>query len=236
MTLSVCPLGLVPYGQALDIQRRLLARRQAGEIGNVLLLLEHPSVLTLGARANRANIYLPEDELARRGVPVVPVDRGGDVTYHGPGQLVGYPIVDLRDFGDGIRPFLHGLEDALVGLLREEFGLDAVRLQDRYTGVWIRDRKILAIGIAVHRWVTTHGFAFNVNVDLEPFGWINPCGLSKGVTSVLAETGRPADMDRIVRLTGRRIAAALGTEPADVSLSDLLGQAAATPATPGGPE
>jgi len=128
---------------------------------------------------------------------VVKVNRGGDVTYHGPGQIVGYPIFGLNGFGKDIRWFVYRLEKFIIELLKEEFEIDAYRDEGRFTGVWVGDKKIMAIGIAVKRWVTMHGFAFNVNTDLSHFAWINPCGLNKGVVSLKCLTGVSQDMNRM---------------------------------------
>ncbi len=195
MKINVVNLGLIPYGEALDIQYQLLEKRKNEEIGNTLLLLEHPPVLTLGTRGEYNNIYLPTEELKRQGVEIFEVNRGGDVTYHGPGQIVGYPLFDLRDFGKDTRIFVQKMEQSIINLLQTEYGIDAHGETDKYTGVWVKDKKNTAIGIAVRKWITMHGFAFNVNTNLEHFKWINPCGLSKGVTSVEELIGKKVDMD-----------------------------------------
>ena len=194
MQINVVNLGLIPYGEALDIQYKLLEKRKNGEIENTLLLLEHPPVLTLGTRGEYNNIYLPTEELKRQGVEIFEVNRGGDVTYHGPGQIVGYPIFDLKDFGKDTRAFIQKIEQSIINLLQKEYGIDAYGETDKYTGVWVNDKKITAIGIAIRKWITMHGFAFNVNTNLEHFKWINPCGLSKGVTSVEELIGKKEDM------------------------------------------
>ena len=194
MQINVVNLGLIPYGEALDIQYKLLEKRKNGEIENTLLLLEHPPVLTLGTRGEYNNIYLPTEELKRQGVEIFEVNRGGDVTYHGPGQIVGYPIFDLKDFGKDTRAFVQKIEQSIISLLQKEYGIDAHGETDKYTGVWVNDKKITAIGIAIRKWITMHGFAFNVNTNLEHFKWINPCGLSKGVTSVEELIGKKEDM------------------------------------------
>lgn len=197
-------LGRMEYGAALALQTRLVALRQQGRIGDVVLFVEHPPVLTLGVRGDRAHILASEDDLAREGVSVFPVERGGDVTYHGPGQLVGYPILDLPALGLGVREYVHAIEDAVVAMLEEDHGIVAGRAEQKYTGVWVGDDKICAIGIAVKHGVTLHGFALNVAPDLSHFGWIVPCGLAdRGVTSIAKETGRPASVaDVAKRMTG----------------------------------
>jgi lipoyl(octanoyl) transferase len=195
MNLNIVNLGLIPYDEALDIQYKLLEKRKNDEIDNTLLLLEHPPVLTLGTRGEYQNIYLPTEELKRQGVEIFEVNRGGDVTYHGPGQIVGYPIIDLRDVGKDTRIFIQKIEQSIINLLQKEYGIHAYGETDKYTGVWVNDKKITAIGIAVRKWITMHGFAFNVNTNLDHFKWINPCGLSKGVTSVEQLIGKKEDMN-----------------------------------------
>ena len=172
MKLNVIYLGVVPYGKVLDIQYKLLEMRQKGEIDNTLLLLEHPPVLTLGTRGQYNNIYLSSEELKSQGVEVFEVNRGGDVTYHGLGQIVGYPIFDLRDIDKDIRLFIQKLEQSIINLLKQEYGINAYRETDKYTGVWVNNKKITAIGISVRKYITMHGFAFNVNTNLAHFDWI----------------------------------------------------------------
>ena len=186
--IKVCSLGAVPYRDALAIQAELQARRQADEIPDTLLLLEHPPVYTRGRRSSDGELSLGEDFYRAQGIEIVPTDRGGRVTYHGPGQLVGYPIMRITD----VIAHLRTMEDAIVAALAEE-GIEArSRCEEGidYTGVWVEDRKIASIGVHVSRGVSTHGFAVNVINDLEPFQWIVPCGLS-GVTmtSVMSELG-----------------------------------------------
>ena len=208
--LTVHDLGQMAYGEALAIQRRLLQLRQADQIGDTLLIVEHPPVLTLGTRGDTANIYLSREELAARGVEVFEVERGGDVTYHGPGQIVGYPIVRLTEFPGGVRGYISALAGACIDVLAISYGLTAEQRFDKYSGVWIGENKIVAIGVAVKQAVTLHGFAFNVNTDLSHFEWINPCGLSKGVTSVAKELGHPVDFDRTKQQVIERLATRFG--------------------------
>jgi lipoyl(octanoyl) transferase len=184
--LWTCHLGRVEYREALELQRRLRAARQAGAIGDVLLLLEHPPVYTRGRRTGPGELPMGEDWYRAQGIDVVDVDRGGKVTYHGPGQLVGYPIMAIDD----VIAFVRRMEDAMIAALADE-GLRARSRSDEgrdFTGVWVEDRKIGSIGVHVQRGVTTHGFAVNVQNDLQPFEWVVPCGLG-GVrmTSVLKE-------------------------------------------------
>ncbi len=220
---SIVSLGRMPYGEALALQERLVALRQAGRIGDAILLLEHPPVLTLGVRGDRSNILATPEELERAGVTVFPVNRGGDVTYHGPGQLVGYPILDLPGLSLGVREYVHAIEDAVICDLSEEYGIPATRADQKFTGVWVGNDKICAIGIAVQHGVTMHGFAFNVATDLSHFDWIVPCGLvGKGVTSVEKELGRPVDADEARLHLSSYLCRALGLSPVYLSRKEFL--------------
>jgi len=221
MQLTICKIGRMSYDQALKLQYELVAARQADRIGNTLLLVEHPPVLTLGTRADPANIYLSRELLEKEGVSIYEVNRGGDVTYHGPGQIVGYPIVQLYDFEEGVRWFVKTMESSLIDLLLQEYGIRAHLRQDKYTGVWVGDKKIVAFGIAVKQGVTMHGFAFNVNTDLTHFNWINPCGLSLGVTSVAEELGHPVDLEKAFDLTAESLIHHFGWEAKWVVLEEL---------------
>jgi lipoyl(octanoyl) transferase len=173
--LWVCHLGVVPYHEALTIQETIRARRQAAELPDTLLLLEHPPVYTRGRRSRPEELSLGDDFYAARGIEVVATDRGGRVTYHGPGQLVGYPIMGAPD----VLAHLRTLEDAIVAALAEEGIAARSRPQEGpdYTGVWVGGRKIASLGVHVSRGISTHGFAINVENDLEPFSWVVACGL-----------------------------------------------------------
>ncbi len=199
MHINLLHLGRVPYAEAMAIQQEVVAARKQNLIGDTLLLLEHPPVLTLGRNSHRSNVLLSDELLAQRGVELHEVNRGGDVTYHGPGQLVGYPILDLR--GDlpgkkgpylGPVDYVRMLEEALIRTCAD-FGVMAQRIC-KLTGVWtmaggsIREKKIAAIGVHVSQGVTSHGFALNVTTDLRDFEWIVPCGITdRGVTSLELE-------------------------------------------------
>jgi lipoyl(octanoyl) transferase len=201
MKIKVVDLGLIDYMEAFDLQNKLLQLRQQDLIDDTLLLLEHPAVLTIGRSGHRSNLLIPEEELNRRGVSVYDVNRGGDITYHGPGQIVGYPIVGLASMGKDIRVFVRNLEEVFIRLLDREYGIPAGR-DPEHTGVWVGEEKITAIGLAVKRWVTQHGFAFNVNTDLSHFAWIVPCGIvDKGVTSIAAQLGEPQDIQKVKKQT-----------------------------------
>jgi lipoyl(octanoyl) transferase len=204
--LRVARLGTVEYRQAFALQQRLCAERQADAIPDTLLLLEHPPVYTRGRRTGPGELPMGEAWYLAHGIDIVDVDRGGKVTYHGPGQLVGYMVMRT----DGVAEFVRRIEAALIVALRAE-GLEAVTRNDEgrdFTGVWIQDRKVASIGIHVAKGVTTHGFAVNVTNDLQPFGWIIPCGLPEAqMTSVLKETGGDAGEGRLAAFAERMAAA-----------------------------
>lgn len=187
-------LGRVEYGRALQFQRRLWQMRVDNEVPDTLLLLEHPPVITLGKSGKTANLLVSEDELRRRGIGLYRIERGGDITFHGPGQLVGYPVFHLKQGLVGVRPFVERVEQALVNALGR-LGVDA-GTRPGYVGVWCGQRKIASIGIAVKRWVTFHGFALNVSTDLSYFELMNPCGLGEvRMTSVREEGGNDSDAE-----------------------------------------
>ena len=195
-TCRVEQLGLVDYAGGLRLQRERVAARKAGVIPDTLLLLEHPHVYTLGRNAKKDNILLSVEQLTTRGAQVFEIDRGGDVTYHGPGQLVGYPIFDLTQHRRDIAWYMRSLEEVLIAVARD-YGIEAERLSGA-PGVWVGNEKLAAMGVHISRWVTSHGFAFNVNTDLRYFDWIVPCGLhDKGVTSLQKLLGRRVDIDEV---------------------------------------
>ncbi len=176
MLCTVCQLRRVGYSEAHYLQTGLLYQRLSGKIKDTLLLLEHPPVVTIGKSGNLENVLASQAQLAERGIPLLFVDRGGDVTYHGPGQLVGYPIIDLRGRGRDLHRYVRDLEEVVIRTL-SDFGIGAAR-DTTHRGVWVGDEEIAAIGLRVRKWVSMHGFALNVNMDLEPFSLINPCGFS----------------------------------------------------------
>ena len=220
---SICRLGLVDYAEALTIQKKLVAARQAGQIGDLCLLLEHPPVLTMGTRGHNEHVYLTPEELAARGISVHWIDRGGDVTYHGPGQLVCYPIFRLSEYEGGIRQFVSQLQQAIIQMLTDAYGITAEARSGKLTGVWSGDCKIAAIGLAVKQGISMHGFAFNINTDLEPFSWINPCGLSMGVTSVALELGCQVDVSEAYNRMAVCLAASFGRPMTETTLEQLIG-------------
>ena len=191
--------GRTGYADAWQRQEEFVARRNAGEIGDTLVFTEHEPVFTLGVRSGaERHMIWDEAELARRGVAVVTTNRGGDITYHGPGQLVGYPIISLTPRQD-LHAYLRFLEQVLINTVGT-FGLAADRRTGK-TGIWLGPRKIAAIGIAVKKWTTFHGFALNVNADLTPFSGIVPCGITDGtVTSMQIEQGRELDLAEVKRV------------------------------------
>ena len=192
--IEVRRLGLITYGDALALQAELVKQRRAGEIPDTLLLLEHPHVITLGSGSHDENVLVSPEERAERGIELFDTGRGGDVTYHGPGQLVGYPIFDLKPDRQDLHRYLRDIEEALIGVL-SDFGLAGGR-KDGLTGVWVDDRKPAAIGVRVSSgWITSHGFALNVTTDLSFFGTIIPCGIrDHGVGSLSTELGRNVSM------------------------------------------
>jgi lipoyl(octanoyl) transferase len=188
-----CDLGLIDYKQAWDLQKNIFDARVHNEANDTLFLLEHPHTYTLGKVADKENLISSDAQLQERGVSVYEIDRGGDITYHGPGQIVGYPIIKLSDWKEDTHEYLRALEEVII-LTCKDYGLTCER-NSKYTGVWLGDRKIAAIGVKISRWVTMHGFAFNVNTDLSYFGGIIPCGIrDKDVTSLKRELGKEVDL------------------------------------------
>ena len=190
-------LGRVEYAAALELQRERIVQRKAREIPDTLLLLEHPHVYTLGRNARGENLLVSRERLLSLGAEVFETDRGGDVTYHGPGQLVGYPILDLSQHRRDISWYMRSLEEVFIRVAHD-FRIRAHRLEG-CPGVWVGDEKLVAMGVHISRWVTSHGFAFNVSTDLSYFDHIVPCGIrNKGVTSLEKLLGRPVDIDWVV--------------------------------------
>jgi lipoate-protein ligase B len=203
----VVDLGNREYGEVWALQREMVAARQRDEIPDTLILVEHPNVITLGRGTHRENVLAPGD------IPIFEIERGGDVTYHGPGQLVGYPIFLLREPERDLRVYLRNIEEALIQTV-ETFGLPAGR-RPSWTGVWNRaaDLKIASIGVAVKRWVTLHGFALNVSTDLSRFAAINPCGLEATVMASMSSLlGRPISLAEVKPIVEHKFAAIFGRE------------------------
>ncbi len=194
--LTYCDLGLNDYQEAWDLQKEVFELRYRNEITDVLFLLEHPHTYTLGKVADKNNLISSSKYLEENKISVYDIDRGGDITYHGPGQIVGYPIINLNDWERDTHKYLRALEEVIIRVCTE-FGLNAER-NSKHTGVWIENKKIAAIGIKVSRWITMHGFAFNINTDLSLFQGIIPCGITdKEVTSLQKELGKKIDIAEI---------------------------------------
>ena len=210
IALEVQDLGLVPYAEALALQADLVGRRRAGDIPDQLLLLQHPHVITLGTASSRAHIVADQSRLQELGIDLVEGGRGGDVTYHGPGQLVGYPILDLEPDRKDVHRYLRDLESVLVHTLGE-MGIQGEPVPD-LTGVWVDGRKIAAIGVRISSgWITSHGFALNVSNDLSFFETIVPCGIQDvSVTSVSQELGRPVGVPDILGIVSRAFSEVFG--------------------------
>lgn len=185
----------MPYAEAFALQQELVGQRKRGEIADQLLFVEHPHVVTMGRNGKGENLLAGPELLARTGIDFHHTDRGGDVTYHGPGQVVGYPIFDLRDWKRDVVAYVRAIEEVLIAALAQ-FGIQGGRLAGA-TGVWVDGAKVAAIGVHISRWVTSHGFALNVDTDLEYFRYIVPCGLTKPVTSLRA-LGCDADRTQVM--------------------------------------
>src|ERR1700761_1940172 len=229
-TISLVNLGRLDYASALERQEQVCALRQQEQIGDVLLLVEHPPVLTLGRNSDREHLVAGEDTLARRGISLFETNRGGDVTYHGPGQLVGYPILNLRAFTPplGIIEYLRRLEEVLIRACAD-YGVLTQRIAGR-SGVWtmpggsVTEKKIAALGVHVARGVTTHGFALNVSTDLDDFGLIVPCGIrDRGVTSMQLEADPAPTLEQMTHSISRHFGRVFGRQMVWLeALDDLL--------------
>lgn len=213
-----CRLGTVDYTEAHRLQKELQAKRISGEIGDTVLLLEHPPVLTMGRSAKEQHVLAAPEVLAARGISVHEVGRGGDVTYHGPGQLVAYPIIDLKPDRRDVRKYMWSLEETMIRTCAD-FGLSATRVEG-LNGAWVGDRKVGAVGVRISRWVTMHGLALNANSDLTHFDLIVPCGIQdKKVTSLSAEIGRTVFATDVIDPLARHFAELYDT---DVEWRDAL--------------
>jgi lipoate-protein ligase B len=218
--------GVTSYAEILELQRRVAAARISGEISqDVLLLLEHSPVVTLGRSSKEKNLVASRDFLASRGVELYEVERGGDVTFHGPGQLVGYPILDLKRHKHDLHWYLRQLEQALIATLGK-FGVAAER-STGYTGVWTNGKKIASIGVHARDWVTWHGIALNVNTDLSFFDLIIPCGIAGVVmTSIEKETGASVEVNKVAEEFAQQMGALFDLVPVQTPVSELLAGAA----------
>ena len=217
-------LGLTDYGSTWELQRRIFKLRLAGSIGDVLLLNEHHHVYTIGKSGDPNHLLANSQELKAKGAAVFSVDRGGDVTYHGPGQLVGYPILDLKGYYLDIHRYLRDLEEVIIRTL-SDYGIDAHRDND-FTGVWVGNEKIAAIGVKVSHWITMHGFALNVNTDLSYFDRIIPCGIfNKGVTSMERCLGEQVALNEVASGVSKYFAKVFGTDVIDGDVGEIMNTA-----------
>jgi lipoyl(octanoyl) transferase len=202
-------LGTMEWGDAFRLQQTLVEQRKAGEIEDQFLIVEHPHVVTMGRNGDGSNVLASPDLLSRAGIGFYETDRGGDVTYHGPGQIVGYPILDLREWKRDVHAYVRAIEQVLIDTLAD-YDIESGRIE-KLTGVWVGERKIAAIGVHISRWITSHGFAFNLNPDLSYFQYIVPCGLTKPVTS-LAQLGVNARWDEVAARIANHFARVFDTE------------------------
>jgi lipoyl(octanoyl) transferase len=217
-------LGRLPYGEAAELQDRLRQRVRQEQAGDFLVLLEHPHVYTLGRNADQGDILVDAGWLKSRGAEVLTSDRGGRVTYHGPGQLVGYPIVDLNPDRRDLRRYVRDLQDVLVRVLKD-LNIEAeARHKTEEIGVWVDDQKIASVGVHVSRWITTHGFALNLSTDLSYFSSIVPCGLhGVRMTSVEAQTGRRMEMEEVSRRLAKSFAEVFQRAPLPIDSVEMMG-------------
>lgn len=193
---NYCDLGLIDYQSAWDLQKEIFDKRIDDKTDDTFFLLEHPHTYTLGKVARIENLLMNDSQLKELGISVYEIDRGGDITYHGPGQIVGYPIINLKNWKEDTHEYLRSLEQVIINVCKE-YGLETER-KANYTGVWIGERKIAAIGVKISRWVTMHGFAFNINTDLNFFNGIIPCGIKeKEVTSLSKELGKEISIQEV---------------------------------------
>jgi lipoyl(octanoyl) transferase len=217
-------LGRINYAEALNLQRDLVTLRQRENLPELLLSLEHNHVITFGRAGREVNLLSDQESLKKAGVEVFHIERGGDVTYHGPGQLVGYPIFDLNHWNKDLHLFLRNLEEVIMQTL-QEYELKAERIKG-LTGVWVKGKKVAAIGVAVKKWITLHGFALNVNTDLSYFRFIHPCGIvDKPVSSMKELLGEEVNLEKVSRIVGQKFSEVFGliiTEKSKGSLQQLL--------------
>lgn len=213
--LQVVDLARCPYPEAYRIQQDMVKQRLAGAIPDTLILVEHPHVFTIGRGGSREHLLVSQEVLDREGITVHEIDRGGDITYHGPGQIVGYPIINLKEHTPDVHLAVRFYEEALIRVLHD-YGLAAGR-EPGYPGVWVNGAKVAAIGIGIRRWVTYHGFAFNIHPDLRFFQMIVPCGITgRPVTSMTALLRRPVDPEEVKPLVVKHLAAVFGLQPQQI--------------------
>ena len=217
----ILDLGLIDYKTAWDVQHDLWSRRVKGESPDLLLFLEHPHVITLGRRGNRSHLVASPDELDALKIPLFHVERGGDVTYHGPGQLVGYPILDLKEYGYRLIRYVDQLEEVIIRVLRD-FGMEGKK-DSLNRGVWVNGDKIASVGVAIKRWVSFHGFSLNYATDLKYFDLIHPCGLvGKKMTSIADFLGRKISREGLVEKVSFHFKEGFQKKWEEKSLKDLI--------------
>jgi lipoyl(octanoyl) transferase len=227
--LTYSDLGTIDYKDAWNLQKNLLNSRHKNEIDDILLLLEHPHTYTLGKTADRNNLIAQDQFLDQNKISVYDIDRGGDITYHGPGQIVGYPIIDLTNWKKDTHKYLRAIEEVVIKTCAE-YNIVASRNQE-FTGVWVGDKKIAAIGIKVSRWITMHGFAFNINTDLTLFEGIIPCGIKeKSVTSLQKELGKMIDINEVKSIILKNFTEVFeyslteNKDPEEILISEIIDQ------------
>lgn len=222
--ITVCNIGRTRYADAWKLQQKLWSLRNDRALGDVLLYTEHEHVYTIGKGGDSDHLLASGSELKDGGVDFFEIDRGGDVTYHGPGQVVGYPILDLNNYAPDIHKYLRNLEEVIILALRS-FGIEGSR-EEGYTGVWVKGEKVAAIGVKVSRWITMHGFALNVNTDLSRFGRIIPCGIfHKGVTSMQAILGTAIPLGEVEQHLNAGFATVFSCEVRTSTMEELMGAA-----------
>lgn len=219
--LFIAKLGLTPYKEAWDLQKRLVKMRYQGKVPDLLLITEHEPVITMGRATQKENLLVSREELKERNIELHLIERGGDITFHGPGQAVVYPIIDLSTRGKDLHGYLRDLESVIIDTLAE-YGLTGTTKKG-LTGVWVNNHKLAAIGVAVTRWVTYHGLALNVSTDLDYFKLINPCGITQfPVGSISSILGREVSLDRAMNLLAEKFTGHFGYEAEPVKNLDIL--------------
>ncbi|MFH0812691.1 MAG: lipoyl(octanoyl) transferase LipB [Pseudomonadota bacterium] len=221
-TAWVLQLDILPYDKALRLQEELVSKRREGNIRDLLILLEHPPVVTVTREKTRENIIVPLDKVAKEGIAIAKTNRGGDVTYHGPGQLVGYLIMDLNHYGNDLHKYVHNIETIIINLLKD-YNITAYR-DSHYPGVWVNDEKIAAIGIAVKpKWIAMHGFSLNVNPNLDHFSLIFPCGIrNKKVTSLTKVLGKAVDKKELCQRLICHFSNVFNLKTEEIPLEDMV--------------
>lgn len=219
--MNIVDLGQKDYKEVWDLQRVIHRRRVEKKIDNTLILVEHKPVITMGKSGKSANLLMPTHALKAKGIAYYAIERGGDITYHGPGQLVGYPIFNVKEGLVGIKPFINKLEDVIINTLAD-FEISGEK-KEKMIGVWVKDQKVCSIGIAVKQWVSFHGFALNVNTDLEHFNLIIPCGLKNvTMTSIQALLKKEIDLDGVKKSIVENFSSVFQSTPEKKCLSEII--------------